>query len=209
MLSITPYSANGGRKVCRTRARVRADGRGTQCRDAQGQAGSLPHGSQGVAPGDTPETVVRPTFPADPGGVAQPGIPSGCDPRRTPGPGVSAALRPRLPSPNPPGWIVGGWEVPSDWPPCPATINRAPPAFQPARHRQKCRRYGSGRVPCSLRTCSPAMNHSVGQAFQPAGSPGFHARRRLGRLEGRPNWQTGMSALRIGGSWEAAPNPPS
>ena len=59
----------------------------------------------------------------------------------------------------------------------------------------------TGEVPCSLRTCSPAMNLCVGQAFQPAGSPGFRARRRLGRLESRPNWQTRISGLRASGSW--------
>jgi prepilin-type N-terminal cleavage/methylation domain-containing protein len=38
--------------------------------------------------------------------------------------------------------------------------------------------------------------HLVEQAFQPAGSPDFPVRRSDGRLESRPNWQTGMSALR-------------
>jgi hypothetical protein len=46
------------------------------------------------------------------------------------------------------------------------------------------------------------MNRGVGQAFQPAGWPGFRARQTLGRQECRPNWQTGMSALPGGRSWE-------
>jgi prepilin-type N-terminal cleavage/methylation domain-containing protein len=38
--------------------------------------------------------------------------------------------------------------------------------------------------------------HLVEQAFQPAGSPDFPVRQSDGRLESRPNRQTGMSALR-------------